>query len=173
MNTHTRIYIIFVFFVTLWCVGIIAAPALKHTGNDQTAGVLYSFFSRICHQIDARSFHIDGEKFGVCIRCSAIYFGFLVGLLLAPIFGLFRRIHIPKQILLLITIVPMLIDVVLNDTNLLISTTMTRIITGALFGSVTSWYVIALFIESCLQIIQQKKNHSQDSGAYAYVRETK
>jgi uncharacterized membrane protein len=40
------------------------------------------FFSIICHQIPARSWHLAGEPLGVCIRCTAISFGFLTGLIL-------------------------------------------------------------------------------------------
>ncbi len=58
---------------TLWCVAIIAAPMLH-------LGWVYEFFSRICHQDPARSWHLSGAVLPVCIRCASIYFAFAVSL---------------------------------------------------------------------------------------------
>jgi uncharacterized membrane protein len=166
------IYSIFTLLVALWCAGILAAPMLQHAGFHGGANIAYSVFSRICHQNDVHSFHVEGEKFGVCIRCSAIYFGFLVGLLIMPFSGALKRIHIPKPMFLISVMLPMLIDVVLNDTGLHTSTTMTRLATGVLFGGVMPWCIVPLLIDACLQLIQKKKNHSLYSGVRAYVRKT-
>jgi len=59
---------------TVWCLAIIAAPAYHLTP-------IYVFFSAVCHQLPARSWHLHGEPLAVCIRCTAIYYGFLAGLL--------------------------------------------------------------------------------------------
>ena len=58
---------------TLWCLSIIAAPLANATA-------VYQFFSFICHQDPARSWHILGEPLPVCIRCASIYFAFFVSL---------------------------------------------------------------------------------------------
>jgi uncharacterized membrane protein len=58
----------------IWCLAIVAVPLLDLTP-------VYLFFSTICHQIPSRSWHIYGEPLGLCIRCTAISFGFLSGLL--------------------------------------------------------------------------------------------
>jgi len=58
---------------TLWCIGIIAGPLLGSSS-------FYEFFSLVCHQDPARSWHILGEPLPVCIRCASIYFGFLASL---------------------------------------------------------------------------------------------
>jgi uncharacterized membrane protein len=58
----------------LWCSAILAAPYWD-------VAPLYMFFSIICHQQPARSWTIAGEPLAVCIRCTAIYFGFFAGLL--------------------------------------------------------------------------------------------
>jgi len=59
---------------TVWCLGIVAAPLFHLTP-------IYLFFSAVCHQLPARSWHIHGEALAVCIRCTANYYGFLAGLL--------------------------------------------------------------------------------------------
>ena len=58
----------------LWCALIVATPVFQLTP-------VYYFFSSICHQLPSRSWHIHGGQFAVCIRCTSIYFGFLVGLI--------------------------------------------------------------------------------------------
>jgi uncharacterized membrane protein len=58
---------------TLWCLSIVAAPVLGLSW-------VYEFFSRICHQDPARSWHIAGEPLAVCIRCASIYFAFTAAL---------------------------------------------------------------------------------------------
>jgi uncharacterized membrane protein len=58
---------------TVWCASIIAAPVLNLPS-------VYHFFSIICHQDPARSWHLLGEPLPVCIRCASIYFAFTVSL---------------------------------------------------------------------------------------------
>ena len=89
-----------------------------------------------------------------------------------PLSGALKRKYIPKPMLIVAAIIPMIIDVVLNDTGIHSSTTITRVATGLLFGGVMPWCVIPLFIEGFLQLINKKKIHSKDSGVYTYVRKT-
>jgi uncharacterized membrane protein len=58
---------------TVWCLSIILAPVLGLSW-------VYDFFSRICHQDPARSWHLAGEPLAVCIRCASIYFAFAASL---------------------------------------------------------------------------------------------
>jgi uncharacterized membrane protein len=55
-----------------WCLAIVAAPYFHSVP-------IYLFFSTICHQLPARSWHIQGEQLGLCIRCTSISLGFLAG----------------------------------------------------------------------------------------------
>jgi uncharacterized membrane protein len=172
IKPKVRLHILFSIFVPLWCAGIIAAPLLKNASYITSSNTIYSFFSRICHQDETRSFHIEGEKLSVCIRCSAIYFGSFLGLLLVPLCRYLKKVRVPVKIVFLAAIFPMLIDVVLNDFNLHVSNTTTRVITGALFGMAALWWTMPLFIEACLQLIQKKKNRSLNSGVNCYAGET-
>jgi hypothetical protein len=58
-----------------WCLSILAAPAGSFSA-------VYDFFHQICHQDPARSWEFLGAPLPVCIRCTAIYFGFFVALLI-------------------------------------------------------------------------------------------
>ena len=57
----------------LWCAAIVAAPVFH-------LPFVYDFFSRICHQNPARSWFVYDEPLAVCVRCTSIYFGFLISL---------------------------------------------------------------------------------------------
>jgi uncharacterized membrane protein len=172
MKSSMRLYSFFTVLVSLWCIGILVAPILKHAGWTQSAEMLYSFFARICHQDDGRSFHIEGEKIGVCIRCCAIYFGFFLGLIALPLSRALKRKNVPAKGFFLFAVLPMVVDVVLNATGIHASTLVSRVITGTLFGMSMSWFVVPIFIEACLQLNSRNKNHSPDSGVVRYDRKT-
>jgi len=172
MKSHIRIYGLAAVLLSLWCIGIISVPLLKQSGWMQTADVLYSFFSRVCHQDDARSFHIDGEKIGVCIRCSGIYFGFLIGLISLPLSHILRRKNFPAVGFFFFAVIPMAVDVVLNTAGIHSCTPVTRTVTGALFGISMAWFIFPIFIEACVQLFTRNNIRSLDTGAVQYVRKT-
>ncbi len=164
-----RIYILFTILVMLWCVGIVVAPALKQI-NNETAQGLYSFYSKVCHQQGEHSFHLGNEKFGVCMRCTSIYFGFCLSLLLMPLFGALKRNKITDKKFLTIILMPMLIDIVLNFLNISSSTVETRILSGLLFGLASPWFILPLIISAISKIIENK--NLKELGVTNYVRET-
>lgn len=57
----------------IWCFLIVAAPLFD-------LGWVYQFFAFICHQNPLRSWSLGSGPLAVCIRCTSIYFGFLLGL---------------------------------------------------------------------------------------------
>ena len=152
MKYSKNITIIAALLVACWCAGILAAPVLLSAGDHSSAHALYAFYGRVCHQDDARSFHCAGEKFGVCIRCTAIYFSFLAATLLL----LFRM---PKRYdertlrrTIIVAALPMIIDALLDVSGLHASTTLTRIVSGAVFGGVMPWILFPLFLEALRQL---------------------
>jgi uncharacterized membrane protein len=165
-------YILIILFVAFWCAGIIAVPVLKHDGHTNIAAVGNSFFSRVCHQDEARSFYICGEKFGVCIRCTAVYFGFLVGLIFMPLLSGLKQVRVPSVKILLAVILPMAADVVFSNVGLHTSTTMTRVLTGTVFGVAMPWWIVPSYLEACSQLVRKMKKQSSDPGVYPYARET-
>jgi uncharacterized membrane protein len=54
----------------------------------------------VCHQIEARSFHLGNRTFPLCVRCSGMYLGALVGLAYQGIRG--RRLggYPPRRLLI-------------------------------------------------------------------------
>lgn len=89
----------------------------------------------ICHQKPERSFYIFGKKFFLCTRCTGLYFGFLIFLILFFLFNWFQQISILKlTIIFLITITPLLIDGLTQLFYLRESNNSLRFLTGILAG---------------------------------------
>lgn len=167
MEFNKRTYLILLFSVALWCGGILLAPSFS-TALPGASSFLYSFYSPICHQIDARSFHLFGEKMGVCSRCSAIYFGFLLSLVLYPYVRPLQAPAFPTKRWIALAIVPMLIDVLINVTGIHASTLLTRAITGLLFGFVLPFYLLPPLLEG----IAQLRDQYLARGGSFYARKT-
>lgn len=119
---------------TLWCLAIAAVPLLD-------LSLLALFFSTICHQIPARTWHLMGEPLGLCIRCTSISLGFLGGLLL---------IRMPNvrwfKVAIAITVVEWLISLTVIDSETL------RALSGLVLGAVAAPIVRAGVEEMLIRV---------------------
>jgi uncharacterized membrane protein len=101
----------------VWCLAIFLAP-LFHLAP------VYLFFSRVCHQLPTRSWHLYGEQLGLCIRCTSLSLGFFGGLLL---------LRVPNvrwlKISIAITAMQWLLAVTVMDSEAL------RVLSGLLLGA--------------------------------------
>jgi uncharacterized membrane protein len=165
MERNKRVYTILLLLTALWCCGILLAPALQ-ASHSMGASVVYSAYAPICHQIDGRCFHLFGAKWGVCIRCSAIYFSFFLSLLMYPFFRRLSFPSYPGRRWIALAVVPMIIDVLLNFTGIYPSTPMTRLMTGALFGSVLPLFILPPLLEG----IAQLRSQFSARGGFLYAR---
>lgn len=154
MENNKRVYSILLLLTALWCTGILLAPALQ-SNYPATSSLLYSAYSPVCHQIDGRCFHLFDAKWGVCIRCTAIYVSFFVSLLLFPAFHQLSSPAFPERRWVVLAVVPMIIDVLLNFTGIHASSPLTRMITGLLFGSVLPLYIVPPLLEGVAQLRSQ------------------
>lgn len=127
MNNEQNILILLVF---LWCFGIFVPVIIPETIAGHTAAQLYGV---ICHQFDSHSFHVNGEPLAVCERCTSIYFGFL--LMLIRLLPRVQQKDFAAVPLLLIISLPMFVDGMLSLTHMYEATTLSRVITGSLFGA--------------------------------------
>ena len=144
MQRESFIYTVLLGATLLWCVAILAAPLFAFSGGflQSSSDFLYQLFGRICHQFSDRSFHLDGQKFAVCARCSSIYFGFFLGLLSMLFFSRFPAIPSPPRWVLLIAVLPIFLDVGLSVLNIHESTLWTRALSGGAFGSSVSYFIL-------------------------------
>lgn len=159
MDLSKRTYSVFLASVGLWCAAIVAAPVLHAYGSPvgkSIADALYLGFSKICHQLNERSFHVCGAEFGVCMRCSSIYFSFLAGILLYPLVRPLNTKTVPDRRWILVAVLPMAIDALLNDLGIHQSNETTRVLTGVLAGFVFAFYMLPLLIDAVQRLLHQR-----------------
>ena len=159
-----RTYVVFVSLVAAWCGGILIAPALAGR-FPLLSHALYAFYAPICHQLDVRSFHLFGASFAVCIRCSSIYFTFLLSLLALPLFRRVASLTYPSTKWVALAMVPMAVDVFLDVAGLHTSSALTREITGVLFGAILPLYLVPPLLEGVSQLRDQF--HARGGSLYA------
>lgn len=137
----------------LWCAAIVLAPAFAawHAAPSWASEILYRFFDPVCHQINARSFHLFGYPLAVCSRCSSIYLAFLAGTLLYPLVYDLQRPVFPPRALLCIALVPMVFDAAAGFVGVYDSFLM-RSLTGALFGVVLPLFILPAAIDGASQL---------------------
>jgi uncharacterized membrane protein len=144
-----------------WCGLIVLAPAAASSaGFVPLGGILYAFFSPLCHQIDARSFHLFGWPLAVCGRCSAVYFGFLFGAIAYPFAGRLFRGARPGRAFLIVAVAPMVLDVMLEAAGLYESSNALRAVTGGWFGVLLPFLIIPGAAEGISQLLTQPNPHS-------------
>ena len=121
---------------------IIVAPVALARDHNSLGYLLYEMFGRVCHQIPERAFYIEGHPFAVCARCTGIYVGFGVGVLIYPLVRSLSRGDAPERRWLLFAVIPTVLDFALGLFNLLENTHLSRTLTGTLLGAVVAFYVV-------------------------------
>jgi uncharacterized membrane protein len=118
---------------------LILAPAFLAAHSCFTpAAFAYIFFSPVCHQIPERSFYLWGHPLAVCQRCSGIYFGLLLALLL-PLDKCLRFCSpLRRRICVLCMSAPIMLDALLPYLGIWSSTYISRFVTGLFFGSLSA-----------------------------------
>lgn len=129
---------------------IIAAPLLAAARNGWSISI-YHAFSFLCHQLPERSFFLDGHKLAVCSRCSGLYAGATLTLLVYPLLRSLRVAHTPHRKWLFAAAVPLFIDFFLTFLGVWENTHTTRFITGFILSSVVVFYVMPGVVELSLR----------------------
>jgi uncharacterized membrane protein len=136
-----------VLVAAIWAGLILAAPVAESFGMTEVSAPLFNFFGYICHQLPDRSFHLGAHKFGVCSRCSGVYFGVLLGFLVYP---LFRRVDDAEplsRVWLILAMVPMGIDWSLTFFGIWENTFFSRVATGLVLGVACAVFLVPAFAE--------------------------
>jgi uncharacterized membrane protein len=137
---------IVVFLVSL----ILVAPVAAANGHKELAAGIYHAFSPLCHQRADRSYFIAGYQFAVCSRCTGVYAGFALTLLLYPFIRSLKSTVMPPRVVLVLAALPLAIDFSVTFFGFWENTHTSRLLTGALLGSVTVFYVMPGIIELSL-----------------------
>ena len=135
---------------------ILAAPIAAAGGHNGLAFAIYRAFGTLCHQMPERSYFIDGHKFAVCSRCTGIYFGFAFTLLLYPLVRSLRNTSTPPRSLLILATLPLAIDFSLTFFGFWENTHTSRLLTGALLGSVSVFYVMPGIVDVSLYSLRSR-----------------
>src|ERR1044072_1721856 len=137
---------------------ILLAPIAAAGGHNGLAFAIYRAFGTMCHQIPARSYFIDGHQFAVCSRCTGIYFGFAFTLLLYPLIRSLRSTATPPRSLLILAALPLAIDFSLTFFGFWENTHTSRLLPGALLGSVSVFYVMPGIVDLSLPSLTNRSS---------------
>lgn len=140
---------------------ILVAPIAAAGGYPGLAFAIYRAFGTLCHQIPERSYFIEGHKFAVCARCTGIYAGFALTLLLYPLVRSLRNTATPPRSLLILATLPLAIDFSLTFFGFWENTHTSRLLTGALLGSVSVFYVMPGIADLSLRALTYRTNETR------------
>lgn len=138
--------------VLLWLGLIVGAPVAAAGGHETLAFVVYHGLGAACHQMPERAFWIAGHPLAVCARCTGIYAGFALAVLLYPLIAR-RRLPAgatPRREWLVLALAPTTIDFTLGITGLWANTHLSRSLTGAWLGAWLAFYVVPGVLEISL-----------------------
>jgi uncharacterized membrane protein len=142
-----RVWLIGCSVVLTWVLLILAAPIAKANGFTSISTPLYTFYGFICHQIPSRSFHIEGEQFGVCSRCFGVYFGLLFGYAIYPLWRTIDEIEPIPRIWLFLSLIPIAVDWSLTIFGIWENTFTSRFLTGLILGVACATFIVPATVE--------------------------
>lgn len=126
------------FFFSLVCLSIPAAPLLASQRHELPAAIFFLSFSTVCHQIPERCFTLLGYPWAVCHRCAGIYFGLWAGAFLYPAIPEPIRYRFMSRSWLLSAIMFLALDAGLPLLGMWTNTPLTRFASGVVFGALSS-----------------------------------
>jgi len=140
-NAKARLVLIVLF--SGLCAAIIGAPLLAASSYSGSASLFYLAFAAVCHQDAERSFQLLGTPWAVCQRCSGIYFGLFLALLLSAKF--YRRLHASlsvRRCWVLFASTPIVVDGTASLLRIWDGLPATRFATGLLFGAMLATLLV-------------------------------
>jgi uncharacterized membrane protein len=119
--------------------------------DNPVARFYYQMGDLNCHQLSERSLFLGGNQMPFCARCTSIFLGLPIGMLL--FFVLRREIN---PFLLLLAFAPLGVDGLLQLLTSYESSNLLRIITGGLAG-LTAGYALAFIVREVGAISRGRK----------------
>ena len=113
--------------------------ANQFSGINPVAWLVYSFGDLNCHQLNDRSFFLNGNQMPVCSRDTGIFIGLFAGALAMSAISLSIR----KRWLFL-GLIPMMIDGALQAATTYVSDNSARVVTGAIAGAAVAIFICML-----------------------------
>jgi uncharacterized membrane protein len=142
-----------------WVLLILSPPIARAFGFESFARSAYKFFSYLCHQMDARSFHIGENKLAVCTRCFGFYFGFLLGLIGFPLIRRLSEAEPFPRVWLFAAMIPMTVDWSLGFFRVWENTHLSRSLTGAILGAACGLFIVPAIVEITFLMNEKLESH--------------
>ena len=155
------IWVIIATFAIAILAAIIGAPLAQANGHASFALAIYKTFSFVCHQIPERSFHLAGYKFAVCSRCTGIYSGLAIAVLIYPLVRSFKDTQTPSLVWLFVAAAPLAIDWSLGYFSIWQNNHASRFSSGALLGATAIFYILPGLIELTYKFSAKQFNATQ------------
>lgn len=152
-----RVWVIGLIVLLTWVLTIVLTPVARANGLTGVTAPVYHFFSYICHQISARSFHIDGEQFTVCSRCFGVYFGLLVGFAIYPLWRPIETIEPLPRVWLFLSLIPIGVDWSLTIFGIWENTHLSRFTSGFILGVACATYIVPALVEITRNLSDRKR----------------
>ncbi len=131
-----KTHLVFLIFYAFIVASIFLTPLFTYAAPD-VAEFSYFTHSKNCHQRPERSPHLFGHQLPECWRCTAIFVGSLVGVIL--IIRLGAR---AKWWWLALATIPIAVDGGMQLLGWRASTNQLRLVTGGIFGMVCAlWFI--------------------------------
>lgn len=142
---NQKIFRLFVFLLVLiWCIGIIWEIIVYFFPS---AFVLLPFlkynYSLVCHTDPEKLYSIGNFTTMTCSRCTGIYFGALISSIII-LLGIIKKVDLK---ILLLSSIPMFVDVILYSIGIYNYSHFVALLTGLLLGSVGIIYIQNTIIE--------------------------
>jgi uncharacterized membrane protein len=145
----TRLHAVVAFGTVVWA-GAIPAAALSAAGQGDAAlapmaVLVYGIGSVVCHQRPERSFHLGATVLPVCARCTGIYAGAAVAVIVSLVLA-HRRAYEPSRarMMMALAATPALLSLVYEWTTGVTPSNALRASTGICLGAAVAWLLTAL-----------------------------
>jgi len=157
------IWVISATFTIAILAAIVGAPLLQSGGHSAFALKIYDAFSFVCHQMPDRSFHLQGNKFAVCSRCTGIYSGIALVTLAYRLIRSLKRTQTPSLVWLFLAAAPLAIDWSLGYFSVWQNNHVSRFSTGALLGAAAVFYILPGLIEVGYRLSGNRAHAKKDN----------
>lgn len=128
------VHLLLIIITVIWLFGIVLPVFLP--GSSLILYVAKQVYAPVCHQQQGRCFEVHESYFLVCARCTGIYLGWFAGLTATFVPGI-TRINLRSKWLLLSGL-PILIDVICYNTGLYPYQKSIAFLTGIVTGGIIS-----------------------------------
>lgn len=146
-----RIRLIFFVGILIWTIGILS-PCLNMR-NPVLLIFTDQIYSAVCHQNPDKTFLCGSNFLFVCARCFGIYTGALACSFIILFYKKWFRLNL---IPLIISAVPLLLDVLFISFHIYAYTHIVSFFTGMLFGSISFIYILSVIENSYSELVKGK-----------------